>query len=118
MPPRHGRRWYRAPGRHGRALPARLDRVLFWPDLGKHLEKLRREHMLRRAREAEVVLGPLCHLSFANQYQAAYVRHVCCCADDPDGATTVTGDRVCGPPMYPVRRANFQPAAVLTKVSW
>ena len=50
-----GRRWHRAPGRHRRMLPARLNRVLFWPGLGKHLVELRRHHMFGRARDSEVV---------------------------------------------------------------
>jgi hypothetical protein len=42
-------------------LPARLNRVLFWPGLGKHLVELRRHHVFGRARDPEVVLD--LHLS-------------------------------------------------------
>jgi hypothetical protein len=50
-------RWHRTPGRHGRMLPQRLNRVLFWPSLGKYFIELRREHVFGRPRQAEVMLG-------------------------------------------------------------
>jgi hypothetical protein len=39
-------------------LPARLNRVLFWPSLGKHFIQLWRVHVFGGSGKAEVVLGP------------------------------------------------------------